>query len=199
MATRKRTANTKSVSEVIGIEENVISKEEAAKIEAEENKEVEENTEENTEENKEVEELNEDGLDSAILKELAEFREKKEAKGDKVNTANLRAFLNLAGIEDSKEQSEYIEAIGFKGLKRNFAELYYDYLAEKPRTKKEASDFILGKNGNNETSRNVQNHLSHYLNIHSLSIAIWNKKSEAEEEKPEEEKNETEVNKGEEK
>lgn len=184
MATRKRTANAKSVSEVIGIEENVVSKEEAAKIE-EENKEVEENTEED----KEGEELNEDGLDSAILKGLAEFKENKEAKGDKVNTANLRAYLNLAGIEDSKDQSEYIEAIGFKGLKRNFAELYYDYLADKPRTKKEASDFILGKNGNNETSRNVQNHLSHYLNIHSLSISIWNKKSEEE----------TEMDKGEEK
>ena len=169
MATRKRTANTKSASEVIVIEENVVSKEEAAKIEE---------VEENTEEDKEVEELSEDGLDSAILKELAEFKEKKEAKGDKVNTANLRAYLNLAGIEDSKEQSEYIEAIGFKGLKRNFAELYYDYLAEKPRTKKEASDFILGKNGNNETSRNVQNHLSHYLNIHALSISIWDKKDD---------------------
>ena len=50
-----------------------------------------------------------------------------------------------------------------KGGPRGFAEVYYDWLAEEPRTEQEAHDYIMG-----DESQNVRNHLTHYLNIWAL-------------------------------
>lgn len=50
---------------------------------------------------------------------------------------------------------------------KGFAEQYYDWLAESSRTEQEAADLILG----NE-STNVQNHLTHYLNIWALAETV---------------------------
>lgn len=50
---------------------------------------------------------------------------------------------------------------------RNFAEQYYDWLAEQGRTEQEAHDLIMSND-----SQNVRNHLTHYLNIWALAETV---------------------------
>jgi hypothetical protein len=54
-----------------------------------------------------------------------------------------------------------------------FAKSFYNALIENPAmTEDEAFDLILGRNGNDETSANVQKHASHYQGIRKLANAI---------------------------
>lgn len=108
-------------------------------------------------------------LNVGIKDELIKAKEEAEKKEKgSANATFLRAFLVLKGIKDSTEQKGYLEALGFKGAKTNFAKVYYDFLAEKERSFDEAKGFILGSEGYEETSENVRNHLNHYLNIFRL-------------------------------
>ena len=86
----------------------------------------------------------------------------------------IRAYLTLEGI-DGKEADAIVKAINptSKRGKGGFAADYYDFLAEKKRTKEEAENYIMGKGEYGETSGNVKNHLSHYLNIWELTVRIW--------------------------
>jgi hypothetical protein len=57
--------------------------------------------------------------------------------------------------------------------KAGFATKFYDYLIANPKaTKEDVTAFVNGTDGNDETSANVQKHLSHYLNIFDLVAKI---------------------------
>ncbi len=60
--------------------------------------------------------------------------------------------------------------------KTNFAALFYDWLATECRTEEECEAYIMGEGEFGETSANTQAHLSHYMNIARMSIAIWEAK-----------------------
>ena len=73
------------------------------------------------------------------------------------------------GIAAKALEAAYKEAQPEKtsGGRSGFAERFYDWLAEDSRTEVEAHDYIMG----NE-SQNVQNHLTHYLNIWALAETV---------------------------
>ena len=72
-------------------------------------------------------------------------------------------------IPVSKLQAEWKEAQPAKASSspRNFAEQYYDWLAEASRSEQEAHDLIMSND-----SQNVRNHLTHYLNIWALAETV---------------------------
>lgn len=53
-----------------------------------------------------------------------------------------------------------------------FAADYYEWLAGESRSEQEAHDFIMGNSEYGETTKNVQNHLTHYLNIWALAETV---------------------------
>lgn len=87
----------------------------------------------------------------------------------------IKAFLTLEGLDDAQSK-EILEQCGVSGKKVGFADSFYRWLAEAPRSKDEASAYILGEGEFGETSNNVQKHLSHYLNIADLASKIWETK-----------------------
>lgn len=74
---------------------------------------------------------------------------------------------------------EAFKALSVKPKATTFASEYYAFLSASPRTKEMAEEYIMGGGEYGETSTNVKKHLSHYLNIHSLTLAIWDSKGEA--------------------
>lgn len=87
----------------------------------------------------------------------------------------IRAFLTLEGYSDAAA-SDVLKEAGIAGKKRGFADSYYAWLSAEERTKEAAEEYILGAGEYGETSENVKNHLSHYLNIHALTVTIWESK-----------------------
>lgn len=83
---------------------------------------------------------------------------------DKSAAALIRAYAKKAGLEVFKK------AKGSTGeSKTGFAGKFYDWLLANPTsTVEQATAYIQGTEGNEETTENVKRHQSHYLAIHRL-------------------------------
>lgn len=88
--------------------------------------------------------------------------------------AKIRAHLTLDNFS-GKEIDEAIREAGLTTKRVSFANEFYSWLAEEVRDEDEANAYIMGNGEYGETSRNVQAHLNHYMNIWKLSVAIWEK------------------------
>ena len=90
------------------------------------------------------------------------------------NVAKIRASLTLEDFT-AKDIAAGLKEAGITGAKAaTFANVYYDWLAAGERTDLEALDYIMGDGEFGETSANVMKSKAHYLNIHALTIRIWN-------------------------
>lgn len=112
-----------------------------------------------------------DVLNGADLADEATFNAKVEelmsrlsGSTDKSAAALIRAYAKKNGIEAFKK------AKGGNGeAKTGFAAKFYDFLVVNPEcTVAEATAFIQGTDGHEETTENVKRHQSHYLAIHRL-------------------------------
>ena len=90
---------------------------------------------------------------------------------DVANSA-IRAALLKKGFEED----EIDEALPSK-KRVCFANDYFDFLAEFPRSEEDAKSFINGEDGYNETSDNVKKYEKMHLNTWSLAQRIWDAKS----------------------
>ena len=112
-----------------------------------------------------------DVLNGADLADEATFNAKVEelmarlsGSTDKSAAALIRAYAKKNGIEAFKKAKG-----GTGEAKTGFAAKFYDFLVANPEcTVAEATAFIQGTDGNEETSENVKRHQSHYLAIHRL-------------------------------
>ena len=95
--------------------------------------------------------------------------------------AKIEAYLTLEDYSKATIK-EALKSLNIGSKARTFASDYYEYLSTEVRTQSEASAYILGTGEYGETSQNVKKHLSHYLNIWELTVAIWNTKGETKEE-----------------
>lgn len=83
---------------------------------------------------------------------------------DKSAAALIRAYAKKNGIEAFKKAKG-----GTGEAKTGFAAKFYDFLVANPEcTVAEATAFIQGTDGHEETTENVKRHQSHYLAIHRL-------------------------------
>ena len=112
-----------------------------------------------------------DVLNGADLADEATFNAKVEelmsrlsGSTDKSAAALIRAYAKKNGIEAFKK------AKGSTGeAKPGFAAKFYDWLVANPTsTVAEATAFLQGTDGHEETSENTKRHQSHYLAIHRL-------------------------------
>lgn len=112
-----------------------------------------------------------DVLNGADLADEATFNAKVEelmsrlsGSTDKSAAALIRAYAKKNGIEAFKK------AKGGNGeAKPGFAAKFYDWLVANPTsTVAEATAFLQGTDGHEETSENTKRHQSHYLAIHRL-------------------------------
>lgn len=104
-----------------------------------------------------------------------------ELAGEGITVKVIRAHLTIEGFGD-KEITAALKKAGISGgKKRGFAAEFYDWLAECPRDMAEVEAYVLGLGVYEETSKNVQNHLSHYKNIAELANRIWVSKEVADE------------------
>ena len=87
--------------------------------------------------------------------------------------AKIRATLTLEDYA-AKDITAAIKDASISAVKVGFASEFYAFIAEELRTTEEATAYIMGTDGEKETSKNVKKHLSHYLAIHELSVTIWN-------------------------
>ena len=110
-------------------------------------------------------------LNGADLSDEATFNAKVEelmarltGSTDKSAAALIRAYAKKNGIEAFKK------AKGGNGeAKTGFAAKFYDWLVANPTsTVEQATAFIQGTDGHEETTENVKRHQSHYLAIHRL-------------------------------
>ncbi len=93
---------------------------------------------------------------------------------DNLSIADIRAHCQLAGYKPA-EVTKAIKELNISSTKAfGFAASFYEWLAEEEQSAEDAKACIMGTDGYSETSKNVKNHLSHYMNIHALSVAIWN-------------------------
>ena len=112
-----------------------------------------------------------DVLNGADLADEATFNAKVEelmarlsGSTDKSAAALIRAYAKKNGIEAFKKAKG-----GTGEAKTGFAAKFYDFLAANPAcTVAEATAFIQGTDGHEETTENVKRHQSHYLAIHRL-------------------------------
>lgn len=83
---------------------------------------------------------------------------------DKSAAALIRAYAKKNSLEAFKK------AKGGTGEGRTgFTAKFYDWLVANPTsTKEQATAFVMGTEGNEETSANVKRHLTHHLGIHNL-------------------------------
>jgi hypothetical protein len=95
---------------------------------------------------------------------VAELQASLQGSTDKSAAALVRAYAKKNGLEVFKK------AKGAAGeSKTGFAAKFYDWLAANPTSSvEEATAFIQGTNGHEETSENVKRHQSHYLGVHRL-------------------------------
>ena len=112
-----------------------------------------------------------DVLNGADLADEATFNTKVEelmarlsGSTDKSAAALIRAYAKKNGIEAFKKAKG-----GTGEAKPGFAAKFYDWLVANPTsTVAEATAFIQGTDGHEETSENTKRHQSHYLAIHRL-------------------------------
>ena len=112
-----------------------------------------------------------DVLNGADLADEATFNAKVEelmarlsGSTDKSAAALIRAYAKKNGIEAFKKAKG-----GTGEAKTGFAAKFYDFLVANPAcTVAEATAFIQGTDGHEETSENTKRHQSHYLAIHRL-------------------------------
>ena len=112
-----------------------------------------------------------DVLNGADLADEATFNAKVEelmarlsGSTDKSAAALIRAYAKKNGIEAFKKAKG-----GTGEAKTGFAAKFYDFLVANPAcTVAEATSFIQGTDGHEETTENVKRHQSHYLAIHRL-------------------------------
>ena len=112
-----------------------------------------------------------DVLNGADLADEATFNAKVEelmarlsGSTDKSAAALIRAYAKKNGIEAFKKAKG-----GTGEAKPGFAAKFYDWLvANQTSTVAEATAFIQGTDGHEETSENTKRHQSHYLAIHRL-------------------------------
>ena len=112
-----------------------------------------------------------DVLNGADLADEATFNAKVEelmarlsGSTDKSAAALIRAYAKKNGIEAFKKAKG-----GTGEAKTGFAAKFYDFLVANPEcTVAEATAFIQGTDGHEETTENVKRHQSHYLAIHRL-------------------------------
>lgn len=95
---------------------------------------------------------------------VAELMAELTGSTDKSAAALIRAYAKKNGIEAFKK------AKGSTGeAKTGFAAKFYDWLLANPTsTVDEATAYIQGTDGHEETTENVKRHQSHYLAIHRL-------------------------------
>lgn len=95
---------------------------------------------------------------------VAELQSSLQGSTDKSAAALVRAYAKKNGLEVFKK------AKGAGGeAKAGFAGKFYEWLAANPTSSVEqATAFIQGTDGNEETTENVKRHQSHYLAIHRL-------------------------------
>ncbi len=102
----------------------------------------------------------EEGYNSAVSKLISNSKGTTERSAG----AMIRAHAKKAGVEVFKKAKES-SGEGRTG----FTSVFYEYLAQNPGCSKEmATAFIMGTDGNAETSENTRKHLSHYLGIWGL-------------------------------
>ena len=112
-----------------------------------------------------------DVLNGADLADEATFNAKVEelmarlsGSTDKSAAALIRAYAKKNGIEAFKKAKG-----GTGEAKSCFAAKFYDFLVANPAcTVAEATAFIQGTDGHEETSENTKRHQSHYLAIHRM-------------------------------
>jgi hypothetical protein len=104
-----------------------------------------------------------------------------ELQAQGLTIAKIKAFLTLEDYS-AKDIAAGLKAAGVSSKPKTFASEYYNWLAESQRLRTEALDYILGFGEYGETSKNVQAHKSHYINIWELSVTIWAQKESAAEE-----------------
>lgn len=95
---------------------------------------------------------------------VAELQASLQGSTDKSAAALVRAYAKKNGLEVFKK------AKGASGeAKTGFAGKFYEWLVANPTSSVEqATAFIQGTDGNEETTENVKRHQSHYLAIHRL-------------------------------
>lgn len=112
-----------------------------------------------------------DVLNGADLADEATFNAKVEelmarlsGSTDKSAAALIRAYAKKNGLEVFKKAKG-----GTGEAKPGFAAKFYDWLVANPTsTVAEATAFLQGTDGHEETSENTKRHQSHYLAIHRL-------------------------------
>ena len=112
-----------------------------------------------------------DVLNGADLADEATFNAKVEelmarlsGSTDKSAAALIRAYAKKNGIEAFKKAKG-----GTGEAKTGFAAKFYEWLVANPTsTVEQATAFIQGTEGHEETTENVKRHQSHYLAIHRL-------------------------------
>ena len=93
--------------------------------------------------------------------------------------AKVKAYLTLDDYSATDIATAFKQIGGAKKPK-GFASEYYDWLGAESRTEAEATAYIKGDGEYGDTTNNVKKHLSHYLNIQALTVAIWDAKVTAE-------------------
>tara|TARA_R110000744_G_C19371578_1_gene562732 strand:- start:27867 stop:28394 length:528 start_codon:yes stop_codon:yes gene_type:complete len=96
-----------------------------------------------------------------------------DLQADGMTTAKIKAFLTIEDYS-AKDITAAFKELGVTTKPKTFASDYYNWLATEQRTEAEALSYIAGDGEFGETSKNVQAHKSHYLNICELSRVIWN-------------------------
>lgn len=107
----------------------------------------------------------EEGFDEAVVSLVEQIQGSTERSAASL----IRAYAKKNELE------VYAKPKGQGAGRPGFAGGYYDFLAKNPGcTEQEATDYVMGENGNEETSENVKKHLSHYLGIWKLVNTIHN-------------------------
>lgn len=95
----------------------------------------------------------------------------------------VKKFKLIAQFNDykPKEIKAFLEEMGVPTVaKKGFAAEFYGFLSAELRSKDEATAYVMGTGDCDETSDNVQKHLTHYIGIWELTKAIWEAKTEVE-------------------
>ena len=118
-----------------------------------------------------------EGLDFETEEQFEDATARLEAA---IEGASTKQASSLVRAYAKKNELECYKKPKGEGTGRvGFASKYYDWLvANVPCSKEDATAFVMGTDGQEETSQNTQNHLSHYLNIWSLANTIGKAREE---------------------
>ncbi len=77
-------------------------------------------------------------------------------------------------IEEYKpvDITKALKEAGLSAKKASFANDFYDWLVEEVRSEEEVMQYVMGTDGHEETTANIQKHKSHYINIADMARAI---------------------------